>query len=158
MRRAPAPRRWRTRSPPRPRRELPARTLGAGVTAALLLGGCGGIKAPDLFIVTRSGRVAGAQLTLLINEEGGVRCNGGPTRKLADSQLIEARTIQEDMRGPASRHLSLPPQAGSVLSYRLRQESGSVAFSDNPSGQPGVFRRLSLFVLQTAQRVCRLPL
>jgi hypothetical protein len=136
---------------------VPARTLGAGLTAALLLGGCG-IKAPDLFLVTRSGRVAGAQLTLLVNEEGGVRCNGGPTRKLADAQLIEARTIQEDMRGPASRHLSLPPQAGSVLSYRLRQESGGVVFSDNSSGQPAVFRRLSLFVLQSAQRVCHLPL
>jgi hypothetical protein len=137
---------------------LSARTLGAGLTAALLLSGCGGIKAPDLFLVTRGGRVAGAQLTLLVNEEGGVRCNGGPTRKLADPQLIEARTIQEDMRQPASRHLSLPPQAGSVLSYRLRQESGSVAFSDNSRGQPAVFRRLSLFVLQTAQRVCHLPL
>jgi hypothetical protein len=128
------------------------------MAAALLLGGCGGIKAPDLFIVQRSGTVAGAQLTLLVNEEGGVRCNGGPTRKLGDAQLIEARTIQEDMRDPASRHLSLPPRPGSVFSYRLREESGSVTFGDNSSGQPAVFRRLGLFVLQTAQRVCRLPI
>src|SRR4029077_10279336 len=101
------------------------------------------------FIVQRSGSVAGAQLTLLVNEEGGVRCNGGPTRKAGDAPLIEGRTVQEDMHDPASRHLSLPPRPGSVFSYRLREESGSVAFSDNSTGQPAVFRPLGLFVLHT---------
>ncbi len=39
--------------------------------------GCGGIEAPDLFLVQRTGSVPGAGLTLLVNEEGGVQCNGG---------------------------------------------------------------------------------
>jgi hypothetical protein len=125
--------------------------------AAALLAGCG-VKSADLFLVQRSGNVPGAQLTLLVNEEGGVRCNGGPTLTLDDAQLIEARTIQEDMREPAAKHVSLPPGPRPVLSYRLREETGSVSFSDDSSGQPRVFRRLALFVLQTAQRVCHLPL
>ena len=156
---APAPRR-RPPRPEQPRRERPAIALGAalGAALALLLGGCGGIKAADLFLVQRTGTVRGAPLTLLVNEEGGVRCNGGRTLKLGDAQLVEARGIQEDLRDPASKHISLPPGPRSVFSYRAREESGSVSFSDDSSRQPAVFRRLALFVLRTAQRVCHLPL
>jgi hypothetical protein len=125
---------------------------------ALLLAGCGaGVKAPDLFIVERTGATPGAHLTLLINEEGGVRCNGGPELKLSDPQIIQARAIQEELKEPAEAHLSLPAQAGSVLSYRVRDENGSVRFADNSAGQPKVLRNLALFVLQVAQSVCRLP-
>ena len=131
--------------------------IGPLVLAALLVA-CGGIKAPDLFIVQRSGNVAGARLTLLVNEEGGVHCNGGRTLKLSDPQLIEARSIQEDLREPASKHTSLPAGSQSVLSYYVRDENGSVQFSDDSKGQPPVFRRLAAFVLQTAQTVCRLPM
>jgi hypothetical protein len=133
-----------------------AAALGA-LAAALLLSGCGGIKAPDLFIVNRSGAGPGARLTLLVNEEGVVRCNGASPLRLSDSQLVQARTIQEDLHDPASKRLSLPALAGSVLSYDVRDESGEVRFSDNSPRQPAVFRQLALFVLQTAQRVCHLP-
>jgi hypothetical protein len=136
----------------------PARSLGGALAAALLLGGCGGIRAPDLFLVQRTGSVSGASLTLLVNEEGGVRCNGRRALKLHDAQLIEARSIQEDLRDPASKHISLPPGPRPVFSYRVREESGSVSFSDDSPRQPRVFRRLALFVLRTAQRVCHLPL
>ncbi len=133
----------------------------ASVAGALAVGvlvvGCGGIKAPDLFIVQRTGSGPGAALTLVVNEEGGVTCNGrGGTLKLSDPQLVEARAIQEDLREPASEHVSLPPAPQSVLSYHLRDENGSVSFADNSAHQPEVFRRLALFVLQTAQQVCHL--
>ena len=125
---------------------------------AAAVAGCGGVRAADLFLVERAGSTPGARLTMLVNEEGGVNCNGGPTLKLGDSQLIEARTIQEDLRDPAAKHVVLAPGPHSVLSYRVREEAGSVRFSDDSAGQPAVFRRLALFVLQTAQRVCHLPL
>jgi hypothetical protein len=147
-----------------PRRRLPPprrAALGLLASTALLVG-CGGVTAPDLFIVQRSGSGPGAKLTLLINEEGGVSCNGvasasGRKLKLSDSQLVEARAIQEDLRGPAAKHISLAPAAKSVLRYHVRDEHGSVSFSDNSAGQPQVFRRLALLVLRTAQRVCHLP-
>lgn len=126
------------------------------LAAASVLAGCGGITAPDLFIVQRSGSGPGARLTLVVNEEGGVRCNGASKLKLSDSQLVQARAIQEDLRDAAAKHTSLAPGAKSVLSYYLRDENGSVRFSDDSAGQPAVFRRLALFVLQTAQRVCHL--
>jgi hypothetical protein len=128
-----------------------------GLATVALFAGCGGIKAPDLFVVQRSGSALGARLTLLVNDEGGVRCNGAPAPKLSDPQLIEARALQEDLRGPASRHLSLPAAPGSVLAYYVRSESGTVRFGDNAPRQPAVLRKLALFVLQVARGVCHLP-
>jgi hypothetical protein len=140
----------------------PPAVVVVALAAVALLAACGGVTAPDLFIVQRSGSGAGAKLTLLVNEEGRVSCNGvasasGRKLKLGDAQLVEARAIQEDLREPASKHTSLAPGSRSVLSYRMRDENGSVSFSDDSAGQPQVFRRLALFVLQTAQRVCHLP-
>jgi hypothetical protein len=147
------------RAPSRPPRARNAFVAASALPlCAAVVAGCGGVRAADLFLVERSGSVSGARLTLLVNEEGGVRCNGGPVLKLGDPQLIEARTIQEDLHDPAAKHLALAPGPHSVLSYRAREEAGSVSFSDDSARQPPVFRRLALFVLQTAQKVCRLPL
>jgi hypothetical protein len=121
------------------------------------LAGCGGVRAADLFLVTRTGSTPHARLTLLVNEEGGVRCNGGPTLKLSDPQLVQARAIQEEIHDPASHHLALAARPGSVFTYSLRDETGSVRFSDNSAAQPAVLHQLQLFVLGVAQDVCRLP-
>jgi hypothetical protein len=129
----------------------------AAVLVATLLAGCGGVTAPDLFIVTRSGSGPHADLTLLVNEEGGVNCNGGPTFKLSDSQIVTARAIQEELKETAEAHLSLPPKPGSVLRYHLRDENGTVTFSDNSGGQSKLLHQLQLFVLQAAQQACHLP-
>lgn len=129
----------------------------AAVASTAALAGCGGVLSPDLFIVYRSGSVPGAKLTMLVNEEGVVHCNNGPPRHLSDPQIIEARTIQEDLEDPASQHESLPAQPGSVLSYYLRDANGTVRFSDNSRHQPTVMRKLAGFVLSVAQGVCGLP-
>lgn len=127
------------------------------VLAPLAALGCGGLRAADLFIVFRAGPGPQSRLTLLVNEEGAVHCNGRAAGKLSDAQIVEARGIQEDLHGPASEQLSLPPQTGSVFSYRVRDPDGSVRFADNSRKQPPVLRRLALFVVQTAQQVCHLP-
>jgi hypothetical protein len=124
---------------------------------AFVLAGCGGVKAGDLFVVYRSGSTPHASLSLLANEEGNVNCNGGPTLKLSDPQLVEARTIQEETHDAASEHRVLAPRPGSVLRYHLREEAGTITFSDNSAGQPAIFHRLQLFVLEVAQQVCHLP-
>ena len=134
-----------------------ALAIGVLALATLLVGCGGGIAAPDLFIVQRTGSGPGARLTLLVNEEGGVHCNDGPTLKLSDPQIVQARAIQEELHEQASSHLSLSPGAGSVLSYYLRDENGTIRFSDDSPRQPKVFRELALFVLQVAQQVCHLP-
>jgi hypothetical protein len=138
-------------------RSAPAIVLA--LLAVLGAGGCGGggIVSPDLFIVTRSGSGPHAKLTLLVNEEGAVHCDSGRELRLSDPQIINARVIQEELHGPASEHLSLAPRPGSVLRYFVRDQDGSVSFSDNSARQPKVLRQLQLFVLQAAQQVCHLP-
>ena len=128
----------------------------ATLAGTLVLSGCGGIKAPDLFILDRSGSGPHARLTLLVNEEGVVHCNGRLAGKLSDEQIVKARAITEELEKPASEHLTLAARPGSVLSYRLRDANGTVDFADNSVGQPKVLHELQLFVLQTAQTVCRL--
>jgi hypothetical protein len=141
--------------------------LRASAAGALLacvgwgVSGCGGVLSPDLFIVYRSGNAPGAKLTVLVNEEGAVQCNPDPSHPviyhLSDAQIIEARTIEEDLHDPASRHESFPAAKGSVLGYYVRDPDGYVRFADNSPGQPAVTRKLAGFVLNVAQRVCRLP-
>jgi hypothetical protein len=127
------------------------------VAAALTCSACG-VSAADLFVVTRSGEGPHAHLTLLVDEEGGVTCNGHlASRKLEDAQIKAAREIQEELEKPSARHLSLPARRGSVLSYDVRDEKGTVSFADNSAGQPAVLHKLQLFVLQTAHEVCHLP-
>ena len=70
---------------------------------------------------------------------------------------MRARGIQEDLQSLASQHASLAPRPGSVMSYGLRDENGTVHFADNSAAQPKVLHELALFVLKTAQQVCGLP-
>lgn len=129
----------------------------AVVAVTATMAGCGGVLSPDLFIVYRTGSSPAAKLTLLVNEEGVAHCNGGPAHHLSDPQVIEARTIQEELHDPASRHESLPAAPGSVIAYYVRDQDGAVRFADNSPGQPPVLRKLALFVLRAAQGVCGLP-
>jgi hypothetical protein len=66
--------------------------------------------------------------------------------------------LQEELKEPASSHLKLPPHPGSVLSYHVRDENGTVDFADNSTGKPKVLRNMALWVLQTAQGMCHLPM
>lgn len=129
---------------------------GALLVTFLFLTSCGGgIISPDVFIVQRSGSVAGAALTLVINDGGTVRCDGGPPLPISDAQLVQARGIQEDLAEVAAKHLALPARHGSVLGYYLRDQDGSVRFSDNSVGQSKAMRELQGLVLEVRRGVCR---
>ncbi|HEY5143062.1 MAG TPA: hypothetical protein VII98_06140 [Solirubrobacteraceae bacterium] len=139
------------------------RPLAAGVAAAgVLLGGCG-VAAPDLFVLHRSGSIPGARLTLLVNDGGTVRCNGGPAKTITSAQLIRARGAVDDLKGkpntpgPATLATQLPAGPGSILRYVVRDEDGTVAFSDTSAHQPKVFFQLAALTRELAQKVCGLP-
>ncbi len=115
------------------------------------------MQAADLFLVTREGPAPGQRLVMLVNEEGGVTCNGRYAGKLGDAKIVESRGIQEDLKDPAAEHLRLAPAPGSVVHYSVRDADGTVEFSDNSPHQPAVFQKLQLLVLQAAQQLCHLP-
>ncbi len=91
---------------------------------------------------------------LVVNEGGTVRCDGGPALPISDSQLVVARGVQEELQEAASKHLLLPAKSGSVLSYYLRDQDGTVRFSDNSLAKPKALRELQKLVLEVGQGVC----
>ena len=123
---------------------------------AALLAGCGQAGA-DLFVVTRSGQGPGAALTLRVADDGFVRCNGGPRRRISDDQLLLAREIERELDGDAKQRTSRPPGPGSVLSYSVRLESGTVRFSDTSPGISKEERKAAALTREVATGVCRLP-
>jgi hypothetical protein len=125
------------------------------VATAGALVGCGAAS-PDVFLLTRAGSLPGARLTLLVNDGGTVRCNGGAPRSLPDPRLLDARRIAEDLSDDAKRDLTLPAPRGSLLRFRVRTQDGSVTFSDVDATDRRELGPVVAFARTVAQDVCGL--
>ena len=129
---------------------------------AAVVAGCGSPSA-DLFVVTRSGSIPGARLTMLVGDGGTVRCNGGPEHELTSEQLIDARKITFELNGddqdpgPATRNVRLPAGAVTILRYVVRSEQGTVAFSDTSPRQPPAFYKVAKLTRDLAKGPSGLP-
>jgi len=123
--------------------------------AALAMGACGG-EARDLFLVTRSGDVPGAKLTLRVTDDGRASCNGRPLVEITSAQLIAARESERDVEPAAKAQLRLAPGPQPVFSYRVRTEEGGVAWSDDSPRQPAVLFKLAKLTRDVAKGPCRL--
>ena len=128
--------------------------LGAVATRLALSGS--GETSPDLFLLTRAGSLPGARLTLLVNDGGTVRCNGGAPRMLPDPRLLDARGIASDLSDDAKKGLTLPAPRGSLLRFRVRTQDGTVTFSDVDAVRRPVLGRVVAFTRTVAQDVCGL--
>jgi hypothetical protein len=140
------------------------------VPAATVAAGCNGSLPADLFVVQRTGSIPGARLALRISDDGGAYCNGGGRKEITSAQLITAREIRRELDGDekddnhpehkiglASKHITLAPGAITTLSYRVRSEKGTVAFSDTSARQPQAFYRLAQLTRDVARGACGLP-
>jgi hypothetical protein len=133
------------------------RLAAIGAAAACAAGGAGcGTPSADLFVVTRTGSIPGAGLSLLVGDGGTVRCNGGAARPMGDQRLLTARELARDLRKPAEHALTLKAGPRSIMRYRVRSEDGTVTFSDTSRGQPQVLFRVAAFTRDIAQNVCGL--
>jgi hypothetical protein len=124
---------------------------------AALVAGCGlSVQAPDLFLLTRTGQ--GARLTLLVNDAGTVRCDGGRALSLPDPLLLTARDLARSLSGDAKANLRIAPASDSVYRYTIKLQSGTVSFPDTApaTGRYPALARAELFTVQTAQQVCGL--
>jgi hypothetical protein len=128
------------------------RPLVAALVLAALLAGCG-TPSPDLFVVDRSGPDRNANVELLVNDGGSVTCNGDKHPLDAD-RLLKARQLERDLEPQAELGIQLPEGPGTDLSYRVRMEGGTVAFSDRSAGVPNTFQRLAAFTKDVTERVC----
>jgi hypothetical protein len=121
-----------------------------------LIGGCGfDVQSPDLFLLSRTGQ--GRALTLLVNDGGTIRCNGGSPKPIPDPLLLQARDIATNLDTDAKAELRLPARAGSVYTYRLKLQDGTVAFADTSAATHHELSAAELFAAQTAHTICGLP-
>jgi hypothetical protein len=127
----------------------------SALVAAGVLAACG-TPGADLFVIERSGSIPGAKLTLRVTDDGFVYCNGRK-REITSDQLIRARDIARRLAKPASHDLALRRGPGSVLSYRVRVEAGTVAFSDSSRPQPAILFTTAAFARELARGACGLP-
>jgi hypothetical protein len=135
------------------------------LAVAAAAAGCNGPRPADLFVVQRSGSIPGAALSLRVIDDGHVSCNRGAPKPISSAQLIDARELRRELDGDqskeqvglAQRHIALKPGAISTLSYRVRSEEGTVAFSDTSPRQPQAFYRLAKLTRDLARGPCGLP-
>jgi hypothetical protein len=128
------------------------RRAATAVLAALALAGCGS-PPPDLFVVKRTGPDPAANLTMVVSDGGSVTCNGKEHPLDAD-RLLRARQLTRDLSKQAELGLELPPGPNANLSYRVRLEAGTVAFSDTSRGNPKSFYQLAAFTKDVSEDVC----
>jgi hypothetical protein len=124
----------------------------AALALALALAGCGAQPA-DLFLVKRTGSGPNARLTMRVQDDGYVACNGR-RHQLSSQQLLDARAIARDLASQAQLHVELPPGPRSVLTYDVELEAGRVAFSDTSRPMPAAFGRLTAFTADISEDVC----
>jgi hypothetical protein len=104
-------------------------------------------------VVERSGADRNANLELLVSDGGTVRCDG-EEHPLDDERLLTARRLERALAPQAELSIVLPPGPGTVLSYRVQMESGTLVFSDRSAGVPQTFQELAAFTTDVAERVC----
>ena len=124
--------------------------------AAALIAGCGfDVQSPDLFVLTRVGQ--GRTLTLLVNDGGTIRCDGGRARRLADPLLLRARDLAASLDGDAKRNLRIAAPPNSAFRYSVMLQDGTIAFPDTAAAGHSELAQVELFAVQAAQQACGLP-
>ncbi|MEO6859389.1 MAG: hypothetical protein ABI323_12530 [Solirubrobacteraceae bacterium] len=136
------------------RRSLLGRLIAFGL-AACALASCGlNVQAPDLFLLTRTGQ--GGTLTLEVNDSGTIRCNRGSAHQISSARLITARDLADNLATDAQNNLHLSVRTGSIYSFRIRLQQGTITFSDrDTAGHPNL-AQAALFATEAAQQVCGL--
>ena len=121
----------------------------------VIASGCGlNVQSPDLFLLTRTGQ--GGKLTMLVNDGGTIRCDGGRTRMLAGPLLLRARDLANALDADAKRSLKIASPADSVFRYVIRLQDGTISFPDTAGASHPTLAQAELFAVQTAQQACGL--
>ena len=128
--------------------------MAVAVVLAVGLAGCFDVQSADLFLLTRTGQ--GQTLTMLVNDGGTIRCNGGKAKPISNTLLITARDLADNLATDAQNKLTIPNAAGSVYYYRIRLQQGTISFPDRASATRKVLAQAELFAAQAAQRECGL--
>jgi hypothetical protein len=131
------------------------RRAALALALSVALAGCGlDVQSADLFLLTRSGQ--GKQLTLLVNDSGTIRCNGGKVRPLSDPLLLQARDLASTLDADVVSKLRFATSANSVFTYAVRLPDGTLRFPDTAGAHHTEIAQAEQFALQAAQQACGL--
>jgi hypothetical protein len=127
------------------------------VGISVAIAGCGlNVQSPDLFLLKRSGQ--GQTLTLLVNDGGTIRCNGGKPKQLSDQMLLQARALATSLDKDAKAKLQIATAAaGSVNFYTVKLQDGKITFPDTAAASHQELAQTELFAVQAAQSYCGQP-
>jgi hypothetical protein len=135
-------------------RPLAAVALIATVAGSFMAAGCGlNVQSPDLFVLTRAG--AGQKLTVLVNDSGTVRCNGGASKPLPDPLLLQARDLASNLDNDAKSNLRIAPGPRTVNRYTVKLQDGTISFPDTAGAAHRELAQAELFAAQIADGPCR---
>jgi len=125
------------------------------LAAILALAGCGlNVASPDLFVLKRTG--AGKTLTMIVNDAGTIRCNGGKSKTLPDPLLLQARDLATSLDKDAKAKLQIAAAADTVTFYTVTLQDGKITFPDTAGRSRKELAQAELFTVQAAQRGCGL--
>jgi hypothetical protein len=128
--------------------------VAALACVAAAVAGCLSVQAADLFLLTRTG--GGPKLTLLVNDSGTVRCDGGQPQPLPDRFLLQARDLANTLNTDATHHLNLPRTPNTVAMYTAKLQNGRISFPDTAARTHSELAQLELLAVQIAQGPCGL--
>jgi hypothetical protein len=130
------------------------RAAAVAVLCCAALAGCGfAVQAPDDFLMTRTGQ--GARVTLLVNDAGTIRCDGGRARPITSALLISARDLVDDLQTDATNHMRIPQAPNSVYRYTVRMQAGTISFPDTAAAAHQELAGVETFALQALAGPCK---
>jgi hypothetical protein len=133
-------------------RRRPPRGLFAPLLAAVALSACGG-PAADLFEVTRSGSIPGADVQLIPSGDGSVRCNGH-RHELPDPLLLTAENLADALVAPPVKGKRLRSGPDPIYTYVVGTPSGVISYSDDSPHQGATLHQLQAWALTVVRTVC----
>ena len=126
----------------------------AAIAIAIVVAGCGfAVQAPDDFLLTRTGQ--GPKLTLVVNDGGTIRCDGGKPRPISNPLLISARDLVVNLDNDAKAKLRIAPGANSVYEYTIRMQDGTISFPDTAAIKRTELAGAEQFALNALAGPCR---
>lgn len=139
------------------RRSMILTRMLAAILVLLMVGalaGCGiSEQTPDLFVLTRTGQ--GTTRSVLIRDDGTLTCDGHTGKALSDAELLVARDLQSSLDADAMKRLKLaPPAAGSIYSYTVKLQDGTISFPDTSAASHTELARAELFATQVIDSAC----
>lgn len=133
-----------------------AAATAISVACLAAVAACGSPSA-DLFSVERTGKGAGAKLSLVISDDGTVRCDAKRPVPLGAQRLLDARQLARDLDKQAALGLELAPGRAQDTTFRYVAdlEAGRISFADSSRGIPPTYQRLVAFTRQVSKTVCK---